>query len=244
MRSRTCFGESRPNQPSREIRMLILIVTLFGFIVSSAWGQVSIPTLGTPYTQDFDTLANTGTSSVVPAGWAFLETGTNANTTYTAGTGSGNTGDTYSFGASGSTERAFGGLLSGSLTPTNGASFLNDTGTTITNLIISYTGESGVSVRPTDRSDRFPVQSGCDRPEQRDVDGLRCPGFRHSEYHGSYRGRDGNHATNRTAITYKITGLNIANGVTFWIRWSDLQPLRRRRWPGGGRFQPDRHAGE
>ena len=37
--------------------------------------------------------------STLPAGWELAETGTNANMTYTAGTGSGNAGDTYSFGA-------------------------------------------------------------------------------------------------------------------------------------------------
>ena len=52
---------------------------------------------------------------MVPLGWAFSELGTNANTTYTAGTGSNNAGDTYSFGSTGSSERAFGSLLSGSL---------------------------------------------------------------------------------------------------------------------------------
>ena len=68
-------------------------------------------------------------------------TGTANNGLYSTGTGSGNTGDTYSFGAASSAERAFGGLLSGSLTPIIGASFTNNTGDTITALDISYTGE-------------------------------------------------------------------------------------------------------
>jgi len=50
------------------------------------------------YTQDFNTLAASGTSGTLPSGWLFAETATNANTTYTAGDGSSNTGDTYSFG--------------------------------------------------------------------------------------------------------------------------------------------------
>jgi len=33
--------------------------------------------------------------------------------------------------------------------------------------------------------------------------------------------KDGNAAGNRTAISFTITGLSIANGATFWIRWSD-----------------------
>src|SRR5436190_10558897 len=56
-----------------------------------AAGTAGLAALDATYTQNFDTLANTGTSSTVPAGWDFSESGTNGNTTYSAGTGSGNT---------------------------------------------------------------------------------------------------------------------------------------------------------
>src|SRR5689334_8908793 len=105
----------------------------------AAHAQISLT--GSAYTQDFDTLANSGTSSTVPAGWAFSESGSAANGAYSAGTGSGTAGDTYSFGASGSTERAFGTLQSGSNIPTIGASFMNNTGSTIGQLDLSYVGE-------------------------------------------------------------------------------------------------------
>ena len=52
-----------------------------------AAGTVSLSALGAPHTQDFNTLANSGTSNTVPTGWDISESGTNANTTYTAGTG-------------------------------------------------------------------------------------------------------------------------------------------------------------
>src|SRR3954468_10193178 len=61
----------------------------------SAAASVALTTLDVAYVQDFDTLVNSGTSSVLPDGWVLSETGTNANTNYTAGTGSGNSGDTY-----------------------------------------------------------------------------------------------------------------------------------------------------
>jgi hypothetical protein len=89
--------------------------------------SVSLTTIGTPYTQDFNTLASSLTSSTVPAGWVFSESGTGANLVYTAGTGSSGTGDTYSFGTT-SADRAFGGLQSGALIPTLGAGFTNNTG--------------------------------------------------------------------------------------------------------------------
>ena len=101
---------------------------------------ISYTTFGSANNQDFNTLALSGTSSTTPAGWAFSESGTNANTTYTAGTGSSNAGDTYSFGAAASSERAFGGLFSSNLTPTIGACFTNNTGGLTIKLTISYTG--------------------------------------------------------------------------------------------------------
>ena len=90
----------------------LLLLSLFLFQVSNS--QVSL---------DFNTLALSGKSSTVPTGWLFSESGTNANTTYTASTGTGNAGDTFSFGAVSNTERAFGSLQSGSLNPTVGAAF-------------------------------------------------------------------------------------------------------------------------
>ena len=99
--------------------------------------------LDTAYTQNFDTLATAGASNALPAGWALDESGTSARNdgNYTAGTGSDNAGDVYAFGSAASTDRAFGTLLSGTLTPIVGASFTNNTGATITSLDISYTGE-------------------------------------------------------------------------------------------------------
>jgi hypothetical protein len=129
-------------------------------------GSVSLTTLGTAYTQDFNTLANTGTANNLTInGWYLNEAGTSAsnNGLYAAGTGSSTTGDTYSFGAAASTERAFGGLLSGTLNPTIGASFTNNTGSTVTALDVSYAGEmwrAGVTNR--NAADRLDFQLSTD----------------------------------------------------------------------------------
>ena len=135
-----------------------VVLTIGWRLMPSADAQVAVvnlTALDVPYLQDFDTLASSGTSAVTPVGWLFLESGANANGVYTAGTGSSNTGDTYSFGSAGATERAFGGLLSGSLTPLVGAAFLNNTGASITDITIAYTGEQWRlgAVGRTDRLD-------------------------------------------------------------------------------------------
>ncbi|GAB4441535.1 MAG: hypothetical protein OHK0015_38980 [Chloroflexi bacterium OHK40] len=189
-----------------------------------AAGSVSLTSIGATYTETFDSLASSGTSSTTPLGWEFSESGTNANGLYSAGTGSNNAGDTYSFGDSGSTERALGGLLSGSLTPTFGASFTNNTGATITELQISYTGEQwrlGTANRGPDRIDfqyslnATSVTSGT----WVDVDTLD---FASPTTTGTVGARPGNDPANSLAISGSITGLSIPTGATFWVRWSDF----------------------
>ena len=119
----------------------LTISTLFALGTSTP--AASLTAIDTTYTQNFDQLANTGNSNALPTGWALDETGTSAanDGRYTAGTGSSNAGDIYSFGAAASTDRAFGTLRSGTLVPIIGASFTNNTGSTITSLDVAYTGE-------------------------------------------------------------------------------------------------------
>src|SRR4051794_14739787 len=77
-------------------------------------GSISLAALGTAYTQDFNTLTNTGTANNLTInGWYLNETGTSSanNGQYNTGTGSGTGGDVYSFGTAASTERAFGTLF-------------------------------------------------------------------------------------------------------------------------------------
>ncbi|MEA5477924.1 choice-of-anchor I family protein [Pseudanabaena galeata UHCC 0370] len=182
-------------------------------------------TTGTTYTQNFDTLASAGTSSTLPNGWEILEVGTsgNVNGQYTAGTGSSNSGDTYSFGASGSPERALGGLQSGTLNPKIGASFINDTGSTITALNIGFTGEQW-RLGALNRSDRLDFQYSLDASSLTtgtwtDVNALD---FTAPTTTGTVGALDGNAVANSTAIANSIAGLSIPAGATVWIRWTDV----------------------
>src|SRR3954470_20888235 len=124
-------------------------------------GKISLTT-GATYLQNFDTLANTAnstTNTTLPPGWYFQETlgGTRDNGQYGVDTGGSTTGDTYSYGSAGSTDRAFGGLRSGTLGPLIGASFENDTGGTITSLQVAYTGEEW-QLGTTGRADKLSFQ--------------------------------------------------------------------------------------
>jgi hypothetical protein len=180
------------------------------------------------YTQNFDTLVSSGSAAVTggefPAGalngWFFSESGSNANTTYTAGTGSGNTGDTYSFGTD--TDRAFGGVQSGSLVPTIGVQFQNANASAITELAVSYVGE--MWRLGSNNVDRLDFQYSLNATSLTtgtwiDVNSLD---FSSPDTTGTAGARNGNAAGFRTNLSASITGLNIAPASIFWIRWTDF----------------------
>ena len=69
---------------------------------------ISLTTLGSAYTQNFDTLSNVAgstTNNLTIPGWFMTESGGGArdNEQYAVDTGSSTTGDTYSYGSAGST---------------------------------------------------------------------------------------------------------------------------------------------
>ena len=206
------------------VGLLLGSAMLVWHLTAAASGTaISLTTLGTAYTQNFDTLALSGTASTVPSGWAFSESGSSANATYTAGTGSSATGDTYSFGATGSAERAFGGLQSSSVIPTIGACFTNNTGKPLTKLVIAYTGEQW-RLGAASRADRLDFQSSTNATSLTtgtwtDVDALD---FSTPNTTAPTGAKDGNAVANRTAISATITNLNIAPNATFFIRWLDF----------------------
>lgn len=188
-------------------------------------GAVALGTVG--YTQNFDTLAATGTGSTLPTGWVVNETGTNGNGVYTAGTGSSTTGDVYSFGAAGSTERALGTLRSGSLVPSFGAVFTNATGATITGLNIGYTGEQWRNGSAS--IDSLTFQYSLTSTDISDADAstawisLAALEFT-APSNGTVGLLDGNLAANRTVLSTFLSGLTITNGQSLAFRWLDADP--------------------
>lgn len=189
----------------------------------SAQAQVQLTAASLNYSQNFDTLASSGTNSSLPAGWAFLEAGSNANTTYAAGTGSDTAGNTYSFGKAGSTERALGGLRSGSLVPQFGVSFVNLAGRAIESVSIGYIGEQW-RLGGTGRTDRLSFQYSTDATTLNsgtwtNLSALDFIAPKNSTPTGAL---DGNAAANRSALSGSIAGLNLAQGGSLWLRWSDV----------------------
>jgi predicted extracellular nuclease len=187
---------------------------------------ISLTTSGSAYTQNFDTLSNVAgstTNNLTLPGWAMDETGGGArdNEQYAVDTGGSTTGDTYSYGAAGGTDRAFGALRSGTLIPVFGASFSNDTGATITSLLISYFGEEwrlGTAAR-TDRLD-FQISFNATSVTTGTWTDVNQLDFTTPDT-VTTGAKNGNAAADRTSISFDLTGLTIPAGTTFWIRWID-----------------------
>ncbi len=182
---------------------------------------MAISLTGGLYTENFDSLASSGaTSDVLPTGWLFVEAGSNANTTYGINDGSSNTGNTYSYGAAGASDRAFGALASGSLTSTIGARFVNDTGSTITGLDISYVGEQWRSSTSIQNVLSFSYQVGAMNLTSGTWTTFSTLNLVGQAPVASNGALDGN--ANLLPVSGTITGLNVAAGEEIWIRWVDV----------------------
>lgn len=192
-------------------------------LTSDDIGPISLT--GSIYSQDFNTLANSGTTNALAIpGWLLNETGGGArdNELYAADNGSSNTGDTYSYGTTSSTERALGSLQSGTLISTFGAFFINNTGSTVTSFNITYTGEQW-RLGTASRTDQLDFQYSLDATNLTtgawtDINQLDFV----SPFTTTVGALDGNAPGNKTLISFTVTGVAIPNGSTFLIRWNDF----------------------
>jgi hypothetical protein len=200
---------------------LRLLASAIGAVASAA--AVSLTQFHVPVRENFDTLAITGTSAVLPAGWSFIESGSGANPTYAAGTGSASTGNTYSFGTSGSVERALGSVRSASVAAVWGVGVINATGSVLAGLDVSFVGEQW-RLGATGRSDRIEFAYSLDATalglgtwvEVNELD------FVAPVAAGTVGALNGNLAANRSSRAFSLTGLDLPAGAGMWLRWSDF----------------------
>jgi endonuclease G len=198
----------------------------------------SITSLGVPLTENFDTLAQTGTNltwtdnTTIP-GWY------SSRTTYNSGTGSSNTGALYSFGVAGTnpvTDRALGSVgSSGTGTVYWGVKLTNNTGGTITSLIVTYTGEqwrNGGVATPPNLSLAQTVDFQYQIANAGTITNINTPTTGWLDYDPldftsptfnttAAVTLDGNAAANRVQKSATIS-LTIANGQEVWLRWVDI----------------------
>ena len=187
---------------------------------------ISLDTPGVVYVQDFDALSNVAgstTNTLAIPGWFLTESGGSArdNDQYAVDAGVSTAGDTYSYGAAGSTERALGSVRAGSLIPVFGACFTNNTGFAIAQVSIAYAGEEW-RLGSAARTDELDFQYSTDATDLvsgtwTDVAALKFV----TPDTGTVGAKNGNAGGERTALASTIASLVIADGATFWIRWVD-----------------------
>jgi len=217
---------------------LALVMMLFAGLFSQHSIAQSISFSGS-YSQDFDGLANTGsgitwTNGSSPlAGWYLFRIpspGT-AITTYTAGTGSSTAGSFYSFGPSGSTDRALGGLGSGGTyfgSPSSGniggwmaLALTNATANTINSIDVAFDGEQWRNGgNATDQTMVLEYGLGADFSS---VSVWTQPGndfnFTSPLATTTAGAVDGNTAGKQTGLGGTLSNLYWEPGETLWIRW-------------------------
>jgi endonuclease I len=200
----------------------VALASLFVFVATTAFAQDVSLVGGAPAVQTFDSLASTGTGTALPSGWYFSES--TANTTYTADNGTLNAGDTYSYGSAGSSDRALGMLRSNSNSTVIGARLRNDTGNTLSEIAVAYTGEQW-RLGAAGRADQLDFQYSTNATSLTDgaATWVDVNALDFSSPNTTTTGAlDGNASGNRTAIAASITGLSLAPSGTLWIRWEDL----------------------
>jgi endonuclease G len=200
----------------------------------------SINAFGTPLTENFNTLASTGTpawadNSTIPGWYAQFGTSATNPTAYTSGTGSSNAGALYSFGSTSAADRALGSVGSGGTGTVYWAVKLsNNTGGTITSVDVSYVGEQwrnggatspAVSVAQTVDFQYQIVNSGAASDANIPTTGwidydpldFTSPTFGTT----AAAALDGNLAANRVTKASSIT-LTATNSQEIWLRWRDI----------------------
>lgn len=206
-------------------RVVLLSLLVTGALATQA--QVSLTGSNPSYTQNFNTLAIANSNNnLTIQGWVIKEVGTSAqvNQQYGADNGANNAGNVYSYGATGDTERALGSLLSSTLTPSYGASFVNNTGQNITAVALTYKGEQwrrGNTTAGVADSLHFAVSFDADSVNDATATWIRIPSmdFWSINTTNTAGALDGNTVSaTRTGSSPAL----IVPGAKVWIRWTDF----------------------
>lgn len=225
--------------------MRIWMKTLFGLTAASAMtfagasANAAISLTGTTYSTDFNWLGdvdgdsyswtndNSPESTGGSPGWYWESDG--SDQPYIADDGSSNTGSPYSFGDDGDSDRAMGNLGGGDNDNTAwGIVFQNNTGSAITDITVSFTGEQWREGNNSAGTDviSFSYQVSSSNITSLDhTNGAAPTGWTadndldFASLFGSSGGsRDGNLATNQTALSDTIA-LTLNTGEYLALRW-------------------------
>jgi hypothetical protein len=189
------------------------------FISTGLWthAQISLTSFTTPYTENFNTLAQSGASNVwtdnsTIAGWY-----TN-RTIYIGDAGSSTTGALYSYGSASNSDRALGALTSGTTGTVNeGVRLVNNTGVALSGLTISFKGEQWRQTANTQKL-VFDYQVGATSLTSGTWTTNTAFDFTTLKT-GTAGALDGNASGDFSNISGTLT-VSVANGQEIWLRWT------------------------
>ena len=213
---------------------VFVVLGLIAFATAAHAGPISYT--GGTYNQQFDTLGTSSsptlwTNGTTLQGWYAIRENNNTVSSYRGSNGTvTNTNDLYSYGATGVAERALGSQANGAGS-TNvvlhyGVQFINNTGSALNSLSISFTGEQwrrgGTGLAET----LFFAYSV--KPSAEGATGLTTGtylsyaplNFVTPNFAGGPAALNGNDVTNQTSKTAVIPVVWGA-GETLWLRWRD-----------------------
>jgi len=210
----------------------LLVLTLA--LATSAFGQVTISSFSTTYSQTFDSLSTAGSwsNNSTIAGW-YAQTTANATiATFGLNTGSTTTAGLYSYGVAGtnaSTDRALGFMASNAFTGSGGSGYFglrltNAAGVTATSFTLAYSGEEWRRENNA-ASQSLTVQYafGATSVVDSNVTWTTISALTFtSPIVGATTGAalDGNATANRATFTTGVTAA-WTSGSELWIRWVD-----------------------
>ncbi len=197
------------------------LLCLFFLVVIATKAQISITSLPGSYSQNFNSLSDTGIAN------AFNLTGWYASVpTYRANYGMMNNGALYSFGdtlPATHTDRALGTVGSSSVKPAYGVRFNNNSSLSMTGMTVAYTAEQWrLGQKPAKRLDStsFYYNIGVDSLNASGWIKVPDLGILTIDTSATAAGPlDGNLALNRKAISFTISGFVVSPGSNIWIKW-------------------------
>ena len=220
----------------------LVVVAAMVMLAPAAWATpYSYTTSGSIYSQSFDSLPSSGSSSLTglgpfdtdaapisavdTQGWQFLKyQGNSSNALFSANTGGSTSGSAYSYGSTGSTDRSLGALTSGSGNYRLGMVLQNNTGETLTSFTLSYLGEqwrNGGSGNTDTLSFDYSIGSGTAINAGQNFAPVAGLDFSSPVTGAGATALDGNLPANQRAVSGSVSGLAWAAGDYLIIRWTD-----------------------
>ncbi|MCO5231669.1 MAG: T9SS type A sorting domain-containing protein [Chitinophagales bacterium] len=204
-----------------------LIVALVLSSIGVTYAQVAVPSSGTVYSQDFNSLSDTGTANVFNiANW-------NTNTaTYRASDGAANNGSLYSFGQKGSNERGLGSINSNNVKEIySGVSFKNTSGADLNEFHVQFKGEQwrrgdkkSSTGQPLADTLVFQYSKNATGVDDAAATWVNVPAlnFISPIVTAEVQVLDGNLAQNSKELSSKFN-VTIANDATIYLRWANIR---------------------